>query len=104
MATATTADKPFTPVEFWNAVFPNEHIVIREAGRLPEGHDGAADPRIKFLAGYYRATEPWQVEVIEKTCKDRAFRADSPEDWRCEKCGWISKSQKAFAYHIKQHA
>lgn len=92
----------FQPVEFWNAVFPNEDIVVRPAGKLES--DPAANPRIKFLGGYFRATEEWQVEAIEKAAAGRAHRADSPEPWVCEKCGWQSKSQKAFSHHVRQHA
>lgn len=106
MPAVATAEKEteFTPVEYWNAVFPNEDIVVRPKGRIPEDYDPAGDRRIKFLAGYYRATEPWMVEVIERECKGRAHRADSPEPWVCETCGWQSKSQKAFSHHQKQHA
>jgi len=98
---AVSPKEAFEPVEFWNAVWPNEDIVVREPGRITS--DPAANPRVKFLAGYFRATEPWQVEVIESVAKGRAHRADAPKPFVCKTCGWQSRSQDAFAYHIDQH-
>lgn len=96
--------KAFEPVEFYNATFPNQLLI----GRSAESDDRAKDPTVKFLAGYFRATEPWQVEMIERGCVDEsgipyAHRADSPEQ-TCPKCGWVCRSTKAFTYHIQQHA
>jgi hypothetical protein len=104
-ALLVTVDEPeFQPVEYWNAVNPNQHIRVRQHGPLPVNHDPAADPEIKFLAGYYRATQPWEVEVIERTLPGIAHRADSPSEWTCQKCGWVTRSQKAFTHHIAQHS
>ncbi len=94
----------FEPVEFWNADAPNQLIRVRAPGRLPPGYDAAYDPVIRFMGGYFKAREPWQVEVIENTPSVVAFRADSPSDWTCQQCGWVTRSQKAFQRHIdKRH-
>lgn len=90
----------FQPVEFWNAEFPNQKLIVREPGRRAPDHDPAFDPTIKFMGGYFRATEPWQVDVIERELAGVAYRADSPNEWTCHKCGWVTKSQKAFQHHI----
>lgn len=90
-------EKTFTPVEFYNAHFPNQVLV--------DGADRPNDPessrRIKFIAGYFRATEPWQVALIEQGCRDRsgnpyAHPADMPEQTH-PKTGWVCKSSRAYA-------
>lgn len=105
MTAATAQKSTFEPVEFWNAVNPNQRIVVRdpEAARQ-KNYDPAGERQLRFLAGYFRATEPWQVEVIERELAGIAHRADSPTEWICQKCGWGTKSQKAFSHHIAQHA
>jgi hypothetical protein len=100
----TVDEDPFEPVEYWNAVNPNQHLRVRKPGPLAPDHDPAADPEIRFLAGYYRATEPWEVAVIDRELAGVAHRADSPSEWTCQKCGWVTRSQKAFAHHIAQHS
>jgi hypothetical protein len=90
----------FTPVEYWNPDAPNQLIRVRAPGPMAPGYDAAYDPVIRFMGGYFRATEPWQVEVIENTKGVVAFRADSPSDFTCHQCGWVTKSQQAFQRHI----
>ena len=105
MSTTTVQTKPekvvmeegFQPVEYWNARYPNHELIQRN------GPNEDSDRKINFFAGYFRATQPWQVEVIEQELKDIAFRADSPEEWVCETCGWPTKSSKAYMHHIRQH-
>lgn len=92
------ADSGFEPVEFWNPVYPNENLTLHVAGTDP-----AAAPVIAFAAGYFRATEPWQVEAIEKNLSNRVFRADGSNDLICSRCGWTTKSVEAFNYHSGQH-
>ena len=115
MATATVERKDtgvmealsFEPVEYWNAVWPNEELIARTPGPMDKNHDPAADRRVNFLAGYFRATEPWQVELIETYARDRAFKADvfEPADpMRCEKCGWETRSSRSFMHHRAQES
>jgi hypothetical protein len=101
---AKTRDTAFEPVEFWNAVNPNQVLVERPQKPLGRDYDPAAERTVTFLAGYFRATEPWQVKMIERTLPGIAHRADSPTEWTCRKCGWVTRSQAAFAHHIDQHA
>lgn len=98
--TATT----FEPVEFYNATYPNQKLVDRSVDR----EDHAADPTVNFLAGYFLASQPWQVELIERACVDSsgipyAHKADGVEQ-ECPTCGWPSKSSRAFVHHIAQHS
>ena len=110
MATATVepkAETAFAPVEYWNAVRPNEVLVARSSGPKGQGYDAAADPTVTFFAGYFLATEPWQVEMIETFAGDRAFRSDIGESAppiRCDKCGWETRSSQAFRHHVAQES
>jgi hypothetical protein len=111
MATATRepeiVESAFAPVEYWNAVRPNEVLIARLPGPKDRDYDAAADPSVTFFAGYFRATEPWQVELIDTYANDRAFRADispSQEPIRCDKCGWETRSSQAFRHHVAQES
>lgn len=104
MAEKVEKANEFAPVEFWNAKFPNEMLIVRTPGPAEKGHDAAADPSITFLGGYFRATEPWQVQAIDTFASGRAFRADMSGPIRCQKCGWETRSSKAFAYHVAQES
>jgi hypothetical protein len=112
MATATrepetVVETAFEPVEYWNAVRPNEVLIARRPGPKDRDYDAAADPSVTFFAGYFRATEPWQVELIDTYAGDRAFRADispSQEPIRCDKCGWETRSSQAFRHHVAQES
>lgn len=83
-----------TPVEFWNPVYPNETFVAD--GEEP---DSALRRRFQFVGGYFRATEDWQVELLNNHGGDRVFRADSTKEITCPRCGWITKSVMAFQRH-----
>lgn len=96
MATATV-ETAFEPVEFWNALLPNEHVLVTKAA------DPAAHEYAKFFAGYFRATTPSQVTAIEKYAP-HAKRADSTKAFECTSCGWTTKNSDLFSYHIQQHA
>lgn len=98
------AETTIKPVEYWNPKWPNEILVVRPAGRADLNHDGAADPIISFMGGYFRATEQWQIDAIDTFASDRAFRSDVPEPIRCQKCGWETHSTRAFAYHAAQES
>lgn len=89
----------FEPVEFWNPVYPNERLVLHT-----QGMDPASAPVIGFVAGYFRATTPWQVSAIESNLEGRAFRGDAKTEMTCRKCGWITRSSEAFNYHMDQHS
>jgi hypothetical protein len=113
MAVAEKVDQPrieeadaFEPVEYWNPVYPNEQIVIRPR-KIDKDHDGAMDPTIQFVAGYFRATMPEQVTVLEgdPQISARIYKASSgnEENFRCDKCGWLTKSVAAMNYHMQQH-
>lgn len=91
--------KDFEPVDFWNPVYPNEHIFVHMDGFSAEY---AQD--IHFVAGFYRANEEWQKKAILDACAGRVYTADTISLMRCDKCGWATKSTAAFAYHIQQHA
>lgn len=98
---AATAEKPqtetaFAPVEFWNAHYPNEEI------RIPTSKDPAAAKVVRFFAGYFRATEPWQVEAIERHSL-HAKRGNLGESVQCTTCGWTTKNSAAFQFHVQQH-
>lgn len=95
----TKAPDGFNPVEFWNPVYPNEVIYVHAAGQPAEYAQ-----EIKFLAGYFLASKPWQVDAIKDACGDRVFTADTDSQMRCDKCGWATKSTAAYSYHIAQHA
>jgi len=99
MEDTTEVPAGFKAVEFWNPVYPNEHIYVHESG-LPAEYA----KEIHFLAGYFRATKPWQVEAIKEACGGRVYTADTSSQMRCDKCGWATRSTAAFAYHIQQHA
>lgn len=96
-----TSEAPddFKPIEFWNPVFPYETIYVHQGGMPAEYAQ-----EVKFLAGYYRATKPWEVEAIEEACGGRVYTADTKNQIRCEKCGWATRSTAAYSYHIAQHA
>ncbi len=86
----------FEPVEFWNALFPNEEI------RIPTNKkDRAADKKIKFFAGYFRATEQWQVDAIEKHAP-HAKRADSPTPFTTEG-GWTTRNSELFKEYSQRY-
>lgn len=89
----------FKPIDFWNPVYPNEHIFVHMPGYPAEY---AQD--INFVAGFYRAKEKWQADAILEACAGRVYTADTGSLIRCDKCGWGTKSTAAFAYHIQQHA
>lgn len=84
-----------TSVEFWNPTYPNEIVRVRD-----KDTDPAAAKVIQFLGGYFRATEPWQVEAIEKYLGPRAYRSDANVDLECPRCGWVTRSQGAFKQHM----
>ena len=97
----------FVPVEYWNAVWPNEQLVKRDPGPMGKDYDPVYEKSVSFLAGYFRATEPWQVELIENNARDRAFKADLRDDeapMRCAKCGWETRSSRAFMHHTAQES
>lgn len=111
MATATieneTKDATFTPVEYWNAKWPNEILIGRQPGPKHQDYDAAAEPTVQFFGGYFLATEPWQAELIDTYAKDRAFKADilpGEEDIRCDKCGWATRSSRAYRHHVAQES
>lgn len=85
----------FEPVEFWNALFPNEEI------RIPTGKDRAADKIVKFFAGRFTATEQWQVDAIEKHAK-HAKRADSPTEFITEG-GWTTRNSEIFKEYSQRY-
>ena len=87
----------FTPVEYWNPVFPNENIVLD--GEEP---DSASRRRVRFVAGYFRATKQWEAQAIEEFASDRAYKADTSSEMICPKCGWITKSTAAYQRHIAE--
>lgn len=93
------APADFEPVEFWNPVYPNEHIYVHL-----QGHPAEYAQNIHFLAGYYRATKPWEVDAILEACPGRVYTADTDSQIRCDKCGWATRSTAAMMYHIQQHA
>lgn len=100
MATAVATAEPttaFEPVEFWNAREPN--LVLRVPTNLK---DRAADRIVRFLGGYVRATEPWQVEAIEQHVPE-AKRADVPVTMTCKKCPFSTKNSELYAWHVDQH-
>lgn len=96
-----TSETPtgFKPVEFWNPVYPFETIYVHVSGQPAEYAQ-----EVKFVAGYFRATKPWQVQAIKEACGGRVYTADTGSQMRCDKCGWQTKSTAAFSYHIQQHA
>lgn len=87
----------FEPVEFWNAVYPNEQIRVPRKGTK----DRAADEIVQFFAGYRKANTPREVEIIETYCR-HAHRADSPIEFKTES-GWTTKSSEAFKEYSKRH-
>jgi hypothetical protein len=97
MTPATPED--FQPIDFWNPVYPNEHIFVHIDGYAAEY---AQD--IHFAAGFFRANEKWQADAILDACAGRVYTADTNSQLRCDKCGWMTKSTAAFSYHIQQHA
>lgn len=108
-ASAPVMAPPSKPdgVEFWNPYFINEELVLRTPGPKGLDYDPATEVTIKFMGGYFLATQDWQVEAIEKHIPDRAFRADILEnapDIVCEKCGWTTRSSRAFAAHRAQES
>lgn len=58
--------------------------------------------RVKFLGGYFRATEQWQVDLIEQNAGARTYRADAKKEMICPKCGWITKSTEAYQRHLAE--
>jgi len=83
--------------EFWNPVYPNEILV--GDGDEP---DSAMRRRIQFVAGYFRATEDWQVRLIEENAANRTYKADTETEMTCPKCGWITRSTAAYQWHIAE--
>lgn len=97
----------FEPIEYWNAERPNEMLVARTPGPKPQNYDAAADLSIKFFAGFFLAKEPWEAELIDTYASDRAFRSDilpPSEPMRCDKCGWETRSSRAYQYHRAQES
>lgn len=88
--------QPFEPVEFWNAVYPNEEIRVPKKGTK----DRAADEVVRFFGGYFKATTQRQVEMIEQYCR-HAHRADSPNSF-VTSGGWSTKSSEAFKEYSKR--
>jgi hypothetical protein len=88
-------EEAFYPIEYWNPHLPNERIY--EPGN---GDDPAAVRHVDFMAGYYRATEPWQVALIEEYVP-RAYVADTTRLITCHRCGWATKSSEAFEVHTR---
>lgn len=93
------APEGFKPIEFWNPVFPNEVLYVHS-----DGYPAEYAQEVRFVAGYFLASKPWQVKAIKEACGGRVYTADTGSQMRCDKCGWATKSTAAFSYHVQQHA
>lgn len=94
-------------IEFWNPIFPNEELVLRPAGPKGQDYDPVTEATVKFMGGYFLATEDWQVSAIRTHLNGRAFEADIRDDAPdiiCEKCGWTTRSSRAFQLHRAQES
>lgn len=94
-------------IEFWNPIFPNEELVLRPKGPKGLDYDPVTEATVKFMGGYFLATEDWQADAIRTHLNGRAFEADIRDDAPdiiCEKCGWTTRSSRAFQLHRAQES
>lgn len=88
--------KAFKPVTFWAVgpapFFPNPRVHHPDIGHEP----------VKPVRGAYVAQTPRQVEVLERTLRNVAYREDLPEPIECGACGYAPRSSKAFQRHFRE--
>ncbi len=93
-----------TPVRYTNVRFPNqivlEHVDPQVAKR--PNFDPAIKRELRFLNGSFLATEPWQIDAIERL--PHIYKDDSPTAFTCPLCNFSSYSSEAYGAHMAREA